>query len=370
MEWKRFRPVIDGVEYPSEYFINREFLNLPSETLPPWKGSIFEFLAGWFSDEDIISVMTSGSTGAPKVTHIPKLAMIQSAEATIRYLGLEDCQSALLCLSPDYIAGMMMIVRALVGDMNLVPVKPEGHPLTGAGLKKLPDFAAMVPAQVYNTLQNPQTAALLKEIKTVIVGGGEIPPGLERDIESLPNKVYATYGMTETVSHIALRRVSGPEKESFYTVLPGITVSTDARGCLVIQAPEIIKGEVVTNDLAEVRDEKSFIWRGRYDHIINRGGVKIIPEELEKILAGHIHNRFFVGGFPDRKLGEVPVLVIESAAVSEESLNSIKQFIKSNSKLKELIKDVVCMPQFIETENGKINRKMNLIQILKESNPC
>lgn len=365
MEWKRFRPVIGGVEYTSEYFSSREFLYLPADTVTPWQWSINEFLAMWFSDKDSITVRTSGSTGVPKETGIPKLAMIQSAEATIRHLGLKYHQSALLCLSPDYIAGMMMIVRALVGGMNLVSVKPDGNPLAGAGLTQVPDFAAMVPAQVYNSLQNPDAAARLKKIKMLIIGGGEIPPGLEREIEPLPNKVYATYGMTETVSHIALRRVNGPDKQFFYTVLPGIRLSTDARGCLIIQAPGIIAGEVVTNDIAEIRDEQSFVWRGRYDHIINRGGIKIIPEELEKILAEHIRERFFVGGFPDGKLGEVPVLIIESGTIGNRERNKIMAVVEKNSQLRNLIRNVVTIPKFIETESGKVNRKENLNTILE-----
>lgn len=355
--------VVDGQTYTRKMILKQAgfWLNVSDEE--PWLNDLGDFLTKWFSSDEPIDMVTSGSTGVPKQIRLSRDAIIASALATGEYLGLHSHRNALLCLSPRYIAGMMMVVRAMVWGLNLVTVKPGGNPLLQEGLEEVPEFAAMVPAQVYNSLRDPVSANRLSAIRTLIVGGGEIPPDLEKQLEAMPNAVYATYGMTETVSHIALRRVSGPGRQGGYTTLPGITVSTDSRGCLVVDAPAITGEKVVTNDLAEVYDEHSFRWLGRYDNIINRGGQKLIPEEIEKQFRGILKERFIVGGFPDPRFGEVPVMVIESEGVEPDRREKLEAFIRTMPVVAERPAEIFLLPLFPETGTGKINRKITMSQI-------
>jgi hypothetical protein len=324
--------------------------------IPAWEQDLGGFLVQWLSDSETIKVRTSGSTGIPKTIEISKKAMIASAMATDEALQASHCPDALLCLSPNYIAGMLMVVRAMTYGQNLVTVKPDGHPLRNLAEGIEPGFAAMVPAQVFNCLQDSLARERLFKIRKLIIGGGEIAHALEELLKDHPGEIYATYGMTETITHIALRRINGIGREEFFTTLPGVTVDLDERGCLVIKAPHISEDPVITNDLAELADGKHFRWLGRYDHVINRGGQKIIPEQMEKILTAFISQRFYLVGQPDDKFGSVPVLFIESDPWPDAQLSSL------NTAINELLPyyarpvRIHFRSRFEETPSGKVMR--------------
>lgn len=325
-----------------------------------WHKEIGNFLLHWLSPEPNISVQTSGSTGAPRFISHSKTAMIESAKATGEMLKLKADQKALLCLSAGTIAGMMMMVRAMVFQMDLMIIKPSAHPLLQIKKNRIPDFAAMVPAQVFNSLKNKNELSVLKEIGNLIIGGGEISKALEDKLVDLPNSVYATFGMTETITHIALRKINGENRSDLFTALSGISLSTDERNCLVINAPRISPEKIVTNDLVELTGTDKFRWMGRYDNIINRGGQKIIPELIEKELAGIITSRFFVAGIADKKYGQAPVLVIESTNFEKQEeetlLNKFQTLLhKSMSPVK-----IFSVKSFAETHSGKVNRGKTL----------
>ena len=327
-----------------------------------WEKELGEFLHQWTSGDDCITVYTSGSTGPAKAIQLDKKAMTASAEATIKALNLKSAHEALLCLSCRTIAGMMMVVRSMVAEMDLIMLPPSGNPLKGAGKKFRADFAAMVPAQVYNCLNDEESRETFLTIGTVIIGGGEISPQLEAQLRELPNALYATYGMTETISHIALRRLNGPERCDFYTALPGIAIMADARGCLVIDTPRISEQTITTNDLIETEGGNRFRWLGRYDNIINRGGKKLMPESIEKKLFPYIIQRFFIAGLPHEKYGEVPVLLIESADIPHENVQLLQNSIATALNREEMPLRIIALPAFSETESGKINRKETLKQ--------
>ncbi len=275
-----------------------------------------QFLADWHSDSPTLLVHTSGSTGQPKPLLVEKRRMEASARTTCRFLGLQPGDTALLCMSTDYIAGMMMVVRALVGDLSLVVVEPCGHPLQG--LAEAPCFAAMVPLQVYNSLQVPRERELLMATRHLIIGGGAIDPGLERELRSFPHAVWSTYGMTETLSHIALRRLSGAGASTWYTPLDGVTVGLSADGCLVVDAPEVCATQLVTHDIAEIGpDGRSFRIIGRQDNVICTGGIKLHIEQLETRLRPHIGVPFVVTKVSDRKFGEAVVLLVADDGVAD-----------------------------------------------------
>ena len=263
--------------------------------------SLEEYLEEWNNDSPYVEVKTSGSTGEPK-------RMLASARRTNDFLGLQEGDTALLCMSLDYIAGKMMVVRAIERGLKLITVEPSGHPLA---VKQSYTFAAMVPMQVYNSLQVPEERERLKQIKHLIIGGGAIDEALAEELKSFPNHVWSTYGMTETLSHIALRRLSGPEASEWYTPFPSVSVSLNDEGCLVIDAPEVCAERLVTNDIAELATQRGFRILGRKDNVICSGGIKIQAEEVEKLLRPHLREPYMISKRPDEKFGEVVVLLTE-----------------------------------------------------------
>ncbi|MDR0881214.1 MAG: AMP-binding protein, partial [Candidatus Adiutrix sp.] len=275
----------------------------------PFGAELSDFLRDWFEEGDGLTVWTSGSTGPPRAAPVSKESMWRSAGLTCTFLDLRAGQSALLCLPLNYIAGKMMVVRALWAGLDLWPMTPASNPL--AALSAAPDFAALTPMQVYESLADRRTAELLGRIGRVIIGGGAVDKGLAERLRPLPGAVYSSYGMTETLSHIALRRLSGPEAEDWYRPLPGIKLSLTARGTLVIEAPAVAETAVVTNDLAEIDPLGRFLILGRLDNIINTGGLKVRVEELEEILAPALPAPFAITSAPDERLGQMVVLVLE-----------------------------------------------------------
>lgn len=268
-----------------------------------------EFLAEWHSGSPTVLVHTSGSTGKPKPMHVEKRRMEASARITCQFLGLKQGDTALLCMSLDYIAGKMMVVRAQTWGLRLLSVAPSGHPLSA--VTEPVDFAAMVPMQVYNSLQVPEERERLMAVRHLIIGGGAVDDALARELAGFPNHVWSTYGMTETLSHIALRRLNGAEASDWYTPFEGVSLSQTDEGCLVIDAPAVHDGPLVTNDIVELSD-KGFRILGRKDNVICSGGIKIQTEEVERMLKPHLPAPFMITKRPDRKFGEQVVLLTES----------------------------------------------------------
>ena len=274
---------------------------------------IEDFLAEWRNESPTVLVHTSGSTGKPKPMWVEKRRMEASARMTCDFLGLRGGDTALLCMSLDYIAGKMMVVRALTCGLRLIVVEPSGHPLKSTQKEPSPlcTFAAMVPMQVWNTLQKPEERERLMAIKHLIIGGGAIDDALATALAGFPNAVWSTYGMTETLSHIALRRLSGPEATEWYTPLPGVSLSLTEDGCLVIDAPAVHDGRLVTNDIAEMAPDGRFKILGRKDNVICSGGIKIQAEEVERLLRAHLREPYMITKRRDEKFGEVVVLLTE-----------------------------------------------------------
>ena len=277
--------------------------------------SLEEFLSEWNNDSPFVHVQTSGSTGAPKPMLAEKRRMLASARITNDFLGLREGDTALLCMSLDYIAGKMMVVRSMERGLKLFTVEPSGHPLNHSQLAIDDcqiDFAAMVPLQVYNTLQVPEERKRLLQIRHLIIGGGAIDEALGAELKNFPNAVWSTYGMTETLSHIALRRLSGPEASDWYIPFPSVKVSLSEDGCLVIDAPEVCPERLVTSDIAEISPQ-GFRILGRKDNVICSGGIKIQIEEVESRLRPFLRVPYLISKRPDPKFGEVSVLLTEGS---------------------------------------------------------
>ena len=311
-----------------------------------------DFLSEWNNDSDRVLVHTSGSTGKPKPMMVEKKRMLNSARITCDFLGLKPGDSALLCMSLDYIAGKMVVVRSIERHLHLISVSPSGHPLKDINLKDANGkdvngeitFAAMVPMQVYNTLQVPEERERLTHVRHLIIGGGAIDASLEKELRSLPGNIaiWSTYGMTETLSHIALRRINGDEASEWYQPFDSVKISQTDEGCLVIDAPLVCAETLVTNDIVEIepyiynkvekhdKEEKHdkveklrFRIKGRKDNVICSGGIKIQIEEVEALLKPHLEKPFMIAKKKDEKFGEIAVLLTE-----DEDLKKVEATIR------------------------------------------
>lgn len=312
---------------------------------------INQFLREWFSNAHYVVVNTSGSTGIPKTIQLRKDFMVNSALATGCYFQLGENTKALCCLPIKFIAGKMMLVRALTLGWHIDVIESTSNPLLQ--ITKEYDFSAMVPLQLRNSISK------IHQIKTLIVGGGTVSRDLEKAIQTIDTNCYATFGMTETITHIAVKKLnkftqSELESASAYKTLPDVTISKDKRSCLVIHAPKISDGNIITNDVIDLISKTEFKWKGRLDHVINSGGVKLHPEEIELKLSHAIHDRFFVAGIPDEILGEKCILVIESEnfQITTKHFSKLSRF--------EIPKAIFFIPKFLETGSGKINRNKTL----------
>ena len=298
-----------------------------------------DFILDWFDNKSYIELSTSGTTGTPKLIRIEKQAMVSSAMATGDFFNLKPGDKALHCLPTKYIAGKMMLVRGFILGLDIDFVEPNSNPLVRKDTKY--DFVAMVPLQVQNSL------SALQNVKKKIIGGAKINNVLKQELSNLKAEVYETYGMTETITHIAAKQIG----EESFSLLPNVTIYQDDRNCLVINAPNISSECIVTNDLVTLKGENQFDFLGRMDNVINSGGIKLIPEKIEDKLSQKINSRFFVTGIEDTVLGEKLVLVIEGEKQILE--DGIFDVLDKYEKPKEIF----YVEKFTETENGKIKRK-------------
>jgi O-succinylbenzoic acid--CoA ligase len=302
-----------------------------------------EFLLEWFNENSFITATSSGTTSVPKKITIDKQAMVNSALATAEFFDLKAGNRVLNCLSTNYIAGKMMLVRSIILGYEMDFVTPSSNPLKDN--KYNYDFVAMVPMQVQNSISE------LYKVKKLIVGGAKISETLLNQLLEVPTQIYETYGMTETITHIAVKKI----EEKSFSVLSNVTIAIDERGCLVIAAPRISDTNIVTNDVVELLSESQFLLLGRIDNVINSGGVKLFPEQIEAKLSDKIKQRFFVIGIPDEKLGEQVLIVIEGKpAIFDDS-------VFENLPLYEKPKAIRFVPKFFETESGKVKRKDTLL---------
>ena len=281
-----------------------------------------DFFSEWNNGSDRVLVHTSGSTGKPKPMMVEKKRMLNSARITCDFLGLKPGDSALLCMSLDYIAGKMVVVRSIERHLHLISVSPSGHPLKD--INEEITFAAMVPMQVYNTLQVSEERERLTHIRHLIIGGGAIDASLEKELQALPGNIaiWSTYGMTETLSHIALRRINGAEASEWYQPFDSVKISQTDEGCLVIEAPLVCAETLVTNDIVEIEsyiynkvEKLRFRIKGRKDNVICSGGIKIQIEEVEALLKPHLEKPFMLAKKKDEKFGEIAVLLSENKEI-------------------------------------------------------
>ena len=314
-----------------------------------------EFVNSWLNDKQFFNQKTSGSTGKPAVHKIDRQSMLASASRTANALKLPTGIEALICINMGYIGGKMMLTRGLIFDWQLTLIPPTSFAKPEDIPEQSFDFAAMVPLQIENLLATKRGVAFLNSVKKIIVGGAATGAHLIDRLQELTCEVYATYGMTETISHIALQALNGPNKSNFFEILPGVEHGVDDRGCLRLRADVTHYQWIQTNDSVAFNNQGEFKILGRADNVINTGGVKVQIEALESkiapILTGSV-GHFAITHKTDLTLGEKVVLVCETPLVTN---SEIIELLKATLDRFELPKEVIHAP-IPKTTSGKIDR--------------
>lgn len=322
-----------------------------------WLINIQRVISFWFGKEEVLKIKTSGSTGLPKEIIISKKQIEYSALLSGRYFDLKPNQSSLLCIPSDKIGGIMQICRCILFQMKLICVKPTANPLIQIPLISV-DTISLLPNQLYEILKDENQKSNLRQFKNILIGGGMLAQNLRNQLREENFPAYLTYGMTETISHIAIQNINRDDPD-VYTVFDEIEISTDDRDCLCISNEILCNETVITNDVVELISNKSFRYKGRWDNIINSAGVKIFAENLEDKLYEIMDRPFFISSLPDPKYGQSVVLIIESEKQMDDLVNKLK------SKLEpfEIPKRIIYLKNFVRAGNGKIQRKNTLQSI-------
>ena len=330
-----------------------ELLHLQTTGKASWEKEWLDFLKEWYAPEEWINVQTSGSTGTPKIIRLSKEFVADSAQRTLRFFNLKEGDSVLHCLPSRYIAGKLMVIRALLGRLDLHVTDPATDFSFLA--EEQFQFAAMVPNQVAKILDSDTGKTKLQNIRQLLIGGSGLPQALESRLNGLTTRSYASYAMTETATHVAIRAVSTNNADEFYHCMEDIHVQLSGEGCLRIFVPGLPDGFLQTTDIAELKDEKTFRLLGRTDHIIISGGIKFSPELLEKKLEDSISGPFAISALPHAKLGQQLVLVIEGSEGQEKRLQ-IKAICHKKLDRYEIPRQILFTPGLPQTANGKLDR--------------
>ena len=348
MRYKDGNITIDSRIYPATFFTQAEPVGyfLHSSFL----SEIYMFLHEWFMPEDYISVQTSGSTGSPKTLQLSKKTVWESALKTCHFFNLNTHSAALLCLPVRYIAGKLMLVRAIASGMNLLCIEPTKAPLQE--LESSVDFAALTPMQLKFCLENPDSLA---NSRVILIGGAPVDNSLMDSIAKVKTHVYQSYGMTETATHVALRLLNQTENIPPFEALQGVHFDIDSRNCLIIYAPHVSESPLITNDIVELLSPTQFYWKGRHDFVINTGGIKVFPEEIERKLSNIFEFPFYITQTPDPALGQKVVLVLEQK--NKEKYEQLKENLNNYIEVFEKPRDVIFTETIRFNENGKIIRE-------------
>ena len=351
------------------YDENEEYSFRNSVPLNGYETKTLEFCRNWLTGVQEFPIHTSGSTGEPKHIVLTRKQLEISARRTIKLLSLKKGDSMLVCLNTEFIAGMMMLARGFEAELDIIIVEPVTNPLTLVPVDYKIDFSSFVPMQLLTILhETPEAREVLNNMKAILVGGAPVSLSLEREIQQLNVPVYLTYGMTETASHVALRKLNGADKAAYFNVLEGIQLGLDNRGCLTIKGDVTNNELLITNDLVELLTPNRFRWLGRVDNTINSGGVKVQSEKVEVAVAEAMADlelapRFFIASQPDELLGERIVLIIEGKKPSEQAEQELKERLKGMLKKFERPKNIYYAPAFSETPTGKISRQKTMLKL-------
>ncbi|TPE46328.1 AMP-binding protein [Pontibacter mangrovi] len=358
---------LNGKKYYYDEIAAYSFRN--STPLNGYESKTLEFCRSWLNGVQEFPIHTSGSTGLPKTIQLTRNQLEASARRTVQLLHLQPGDSMLVCLNTEYIAGMMMLVRGFLADLQITIVEPVSNPLALVSPEENFAFGSFVPMQLHTILQEtPERILQLNRMKGILVGGAPVTPTQQRELQAIKAPIYHTYGMTETASHVALRKLNGADAADYYNVLRDIEVGLDKRGCLTIKGDVTNNELLVTNDIVELLTPTRFRWIGRADNTINTGGVKVQTEKVELAIAEAFADltdspRFFIAPQPDEVLGDKIVLVLEGHPLAPEAEQDVLQRLRQHLKKFEMPKEVYYSPSFSETATGKVSRQRTLQKI-------
>lgn len=352
------------------YTVNEILAGEPDLGLASFEKEALEFCRDWLNGRETFVVHTSGSTGTPEPIELRRSQMVASARQTITALGLQPGATALLCMNPAYIGGKMMLVRAMEGNMPIRLIEASANPLKELSLNEVFDFTALVPLQLEAILKDPHSRRLLDQAQAVLIGGAPVGQPLRLLLQEVAAPLYSTYGMTETVSHIALQRLNGPAAQEYFEAFPEIQLGQDERACLTIAGTITNWQQVVTNDVVELIDSHRFRWLGRADNIINSGGIKIQLEEAEQVaekllLQTGLQRNLFAWGLPDESLGQQLVLIVEGSPLAGEAEENWLQLLREKVVKYKQPKSIFYIPQFQQTASGKIQKAETVALLAK-----
>ena len=348
---------------------NASLIQTQSPPEHPYFCEAYDFMIAWLHGKEEFTLHTSGSTGTPKDILIRRSQLTSSALMTGAALDVQKGTRALVCLNIGYIAGIMMLVRGMELGWELSIIEPSSNPLLNFEEPDF-DFVAMVPLQLSTCLSDEMTGNQVNNLGKILLGGAPVGIHLQKQIDLLTVPVYQSYGMTETVSHVALRKLNGSAGENDYNVLPGITFGLDERGCLFFSGAVTNEEKIQTNDLAKITSENTFTWLGRVDNVINSGGVKIILDKVDEVVAEVLYdsgyeNNFFSWFAADEKLGQKLILIIQK---SEENIavELLLDEIRKRISTYETPKHVYFVKEFIKTPTDKIDKRRTAFEIFKK----
>ena len=320
-----------------------------------WCEELRDALRMLTSGDGSITARTSGTTGEPKELHFSASDLRASARLTGHTFHLKHGERALLCLPCSFIAGRMMLVRGFVIGLDLHVIDPSGPVLEKLAPSDRFRFAAMVPQQLHRALQDDRQR-VEQQFDTILLGGGPVSAALEQDIRGLNVRVFHSYGSTETLTHVALRELTGTRYTSVFTAIGDITFDEDARGCLIINTPHLSTRRHVTNDLVDLLDDNHFVWRGRYDNMVLSGGRKINPEALETRTAGLLPYAHYFAAYEEEGHGQGLLLVVESDRTAADLARELNDLLRGELGRQELPRRLITVRHMPRTSSGKIRR--------------
>ncbi len=332
----------------------KDYINASSLNGYEGLNSFIDTCDAWYKGDSSFEFQTSGSTSRPKIITFHRSQVEASCKQTIDYFGLNKGDKLLLCLPLSYVAGKMMLLRAIVGGFKLF--LSEDNKFPWSGLNETIDFGAMVPMQL-DRLENREQSL---KIRHLLLGGAPLQSRHISQIKDLGLKAYESFGMTETLSHFAMKRLF--LNEEAYTLLPNVKIKYGNDNVLSVIVPWIKNDWLQTDDVVEIQGVNKFIWKGRQSNVINSGGVKLHPESIESKLQSFFSSRaYFIYSLPSSKYGEKIGLFIEGAPI-----NNIENQLSSCLSSKERPKAVYYIPQFKYSTAGKLLKRESAQSVISD----
>ena len=345
--------LLDFTYDKSDDWYRKEWILMSQQSITEdWQVEIFDFLGEWFSGKTRFEIKTSGTTGSPKIESFSREAFITSAQITINTFDLAKGDTLLMCLPMHFVAGKMMLIRAIIGRMKIRAIQPSLNPVKD--LIYPVEFAAFTPHQLNTILKiNPNKMGLIEK---AIIGGSPVSSELKNQLGDFKTKLFETFGMSETLTHVAIKAINGTSKSDYFKVLKGFNINVDENNRLIIEADHLKNSPLLTSDIVEMIDSENYRWLGRSDDVINSGGIKLFPVSIENRISAQIDREIIIGKRSDENFGEVVILFIEGEPFNENRLAELNIELTKLLDKFEVPKEIIFKTEFPRNKNGKVIR--------------